>query len=223
VTIRAALLPFLAVVALAWLAGASHATAATVLVSRCPTTSGVPPGSTPRLPLTEQVPGSASALIGLRAYATRGLSVLAPAGWRCHALQAADGGIAITVRPRGTARGVIAATQEPACVGCIGDLACGYFPAAAKLAVAGCPSTPPPRERTTRLGRRAVAFADPPGVRGGARGLGVTPPAGLPTRGIVIFRPGAEPSAAAVACALPAARSPVCATVVDAYLSRYPA
>jgi hypothetical protein len=222
VTIRAALIPVLALVALVWLVGATDAKAATVPVSRCPTTYGVPPGSTPRFPSTQRVPGSAAALGGLRLYATRGLSVLAPAGWRCHALQAADGGIAVTVRARRPAGGVVAATREPACVGCIGDLACGYFPAATKLAVAGCPSTPPPGERTTTLSRHVVAFSDPPGVRGGARGLGVTPPAALPTRGIVVFRPGARPYAAAVACALPAARSGTCTTVVHAYLARYP-
>ena len=222
-TSRAALIPVLAAIALAWLSCAGQGTAATVPVARCPTTYGAAPGSAPRVPAAERVPGSAAVLRGLRLYATRGLSVLAPAGWRCHALQAADGGIAMTIRAREPAGGVIAATREVACVGCIGDLACGYFPAAARLAVAGCPSTPPPGERTATLSRRAVAFSDPPGVRGGSGALGVTPPAGLPTRGIVVFRPGAPPSAAAVACALPAARSRVCMTALGAYLARYPA
>jgi hypothetical protein len=104
----------------------------------------------------------------------------------------------------------------PACTGCIADLACAYFPAAARLAIGGCAASIPRRERLLNRSAHAVTFEDPPGVAGQGQGSGGR----LPALSVLVFRGGARPSASMLTCRLPAAQASLCRAVVREYRLR---
>ena len=63
------------------------------------------------------------------------------------------------------------------------DIACALFPAAAASLPAGpCPTTPPSEESKSQISATAVAFEDPPDVKGtGTPSGGVDPANGVVT------------------------------------------
>jgi hypothetical protein len=122
--------------------------------------------------------------------------VVAPRGWRCSALAAVNGGSLLSASPRGSTRASgIRSWREPACVGCIFDATCAYFPRETVPLSVGieCGRLPTSR-RVTRLSPTLARYAD----RDGELGL-------------VLLRPD-EPFAAGVSCL--AERREICAAVL---------
>jgi hypothetical protein len=195
-----------------------------VAVVRCPTTYGVrqPP---PRLPARVSVSASAQATAGLRAYSNGVLLMLAPSGWHCHALVAADGGASITI-----AAGKTTGPSQPAITANFADtygpsasLACSLFPAAAQQLPAGvpCPTHKPRRERTAVANAHTIDFTDPPYVHGDGDPSGRSDPAA----GFMVFLParnGFAGYAFTATCTLPASGAATCRTVLGDELTRVP-
>lgn len=195
-----------------------------VAVVRCPTTYGVrqPP---PTLPAHVSVTASALATAGLRAYSDGALLMLAPSGWHCHAVVAADGGASITI-----ADGSTASPTQPAItanfadtVGPSASLACALFPAAAHQLPAGvpCPTRKPRGERTVVLNTHTIDFTDPPHVHGDGNPSGRSDPAD----GRMVFVPagdGFNGYAFTATCTLPASAAARCRTVLGDELTRIP-
>jgi hypothetical protein len=165
-----------------------------------------------RVSLPAQVAGKVAA------YGRAGLVALGPRGWRCDVLLAADGSSSIEVHPSKSApkrRGGVRLEQAPACIGCIGDIACPFFDAAKKMAVAGCSYQPAVGESVTRLSKRLVAYYDPPKVRG----YGFYSGFGYASYGRVRFDEQ-PPFAARADCALPARYKGLCPIAVRLLLPR---
>jgi len=216
-------------VLLTMLAAASGSSASSagseVSVAQCPTTYGVRE-SPPRLPPRVSVSASRSSTAGLSAYSNGVLLVLAPRGWDCHALVAADGSARITVAAGGTGD-----AKQPAVTASFADtpgtaasLACSLFAAAAHQLPAGvrCPVDMPRREDTATVSTRIVDFTDPPHVHGDGRPSGGSDPA----RGLMVFVATSsdfDGYAFTATCALPAREAATCRTVLGDALTRIPA
>src|SRR5581483_10555769 len=111
-------------------------------------------------------------------------ALVAPKGWSCSGFVAEDGGNQFTVVPPGEsppspstgltqdspATPQISIWGEPACQGCVFEIACSLFPAD-RNAYPNCPAIPP-GEIDRRLGRYVVDFMDPPGVKGSGQPSG---------------------------------------------------
>lgn len=200
----------------------------------CPTTYGVTQSSTPTLPPSEPI-ALPSALIGQVAIYSDGqgqVEVLAPYGWSCAAQVGADGSSSTMVYPPGeplsaadlhtTSRDeAVVGSQTSACYGCTLGQACPLFPAAAKAYEATygpCPSTPPPDQSVVQLSATAVAFSDPPGVKG----EGV--PSGGPytANGVMTYvnLTNAAPSYLDT-CTLPASQHALCTAALNLFVSSY--
>lgn len=202
-----------------------------VPVVACPTTYGVSTGSHPFVP--RKLPTSV-ATAGLSFYSNGLLTVLAPAGWTCTALVAADGGEVLDAYPTGQAdlsthqippgTPVVQIIGEYTGHGPGAELVCPLFPSSpAATFMGGSPPCPaaPPGETTSRLTDDVVVFADPPGVRGTGAGSG----ASLASSGAAVY-PQVGSSASvdvrAFSCTVPAALSPLCTEILADFLARNP-
>jgi hypothetical protein len=95
------------------------------------------------------IPGPASSALAYFSDDVRNLMpVLGPRGWRCHVLEAADGGVKVTLAPPASV-GMsamsaihVTARTEPACQGCVYGLVCHYLPAAKSQVGGGLNSCP---------------------------------------------------------------------------------
>jgi len=148
----------------------------------CSTSYGVEPSGQPFVP--HQLP-AATAPEGVSFYSNGRLTVLAPAGWACSALVAADGGQRLDVYEPGQAD---LSTQEvPAGTPVVqldgewtghgpgAQLICPLFPKSPAATFLGdslpCPAAPA-AEQVTQLTDDVVAFRDTAGVRGTGAGSG---------------------------------------------------
>jgi len=228
--------------ALALLAAAPGASAAetgrasgvSLPVVPCPVRAGVAGLSQPPIPgrLTAKV--GAGAASRLRFYADGFMVVLAPTGWTCTGLEAADGGQSLSVFPFGQADPLeTAATSKDAAAvtarfdytghGPGAQLVCGLFPSstAARFAQAtgGCTSVPG-REVVRHPSRDVATFLDPPGVNGTGE-----PSGGRNAATGAVFFPqpsGAAPSVnvAKVTCTVPRSLVSLCPSIVSDLVGR---
>jgi hypothetical protein len=225
-------------VGLAVLAAASGASAATTAVSipvvGCPARAGVGGLSPPPIPtqLTAAVPSSVASR--LHFYSDGYMVVLAPTGWACTGLEAADGGQSLSVFPAGQADPLTAAatSADAAAVtarfdytghGPGAQLVCGLFPASAAARFAevtgGCTKVPT-REVVRRPSHDVATFRDPPGVNGSGEPSGGTNPAS----GAVFFpspvRASASANVAKATCTVPRALASLCPSIIADFVGR---
>ena len=203
---------------------ASVASTTTVPVIHCPTTYGVaqPP---PRLPGRLAVSAGTRAVAGLDAYSDGALSLLAPAGMRCHAVVTADGGASIVITAGSTTH-----VREPAVTayfadtpGSAGSLACPLVPRAAQqLSGRPCPRSKPASESTQSAGQGTLYFNDPPHVHGDGAPSGGADPAHGAIEFVAATR-GLNGYAFVATCTLPARQHGRCATILSDALTRIPA
>ena len=135
---------------------------------RCSVTAGIDGLKYPKWPKEQRVRVPHELAGTLSVYVGGFERVVAPSGWRCHAIAAANGGTLLSAAPAGTdpVEGVKVWT-EPACVGCIYDETCGYFgKRAAPLSVGlPCPGVPDARH-LTRVSSTLVRYRDDDGEVG---------------------------------------------------------
>jgi hypothetical protein len=180
--------------------------AATLRVAGCPTVYGSS-GPHPRPPASVVTRAPVPTADRLAAFGNGDLLVVGPRGWRCLAITGADGGARMTLWPPTRARPLrmpspfaVVADVQPACVGCIADLTCAYFP---RARVTGIPCDRTPRQETVRrLGRDAVVVSDASG-----------------RLGAVVYRARPQPFGAAVSCRTDESDA-VCRAVVADFLRR---
>ena len=125
----------------------------------------------PHWPARQRVAVPASLAGELAVYVGGLQRVVAPRGWRCNVQEAVDGSDVITVEPRGTASQLsISSWSIPACVGCMFDAVCAYFPREATAVSVGLPcECERAGRRKTRLSRTLVR--DPQREHGSSLGL----------------------------------------------------
>lgn len=183
---------------------------------------------------TVTVPTSLARQLAVYADSSDITRVLGPKGWSCTALYGADGSGGVAVYAPGEAvptRGnpgpqyppssdeaiTVSETGGSATQGAA--TACPYFAAAAASTLSGfghgCPS-PPPGETVTRIAADAVAFEDPPGVKGGGNPSGGP----YPANGVVTYS-AAAPTTYVATCTLPQSQHALCTAVLDYALALY--
>jgi hypothetical protein len=190
------------------------ARAASIRVAPCPSTYG----TTGKHPVPSLLRPDAHVPRGFVFYANQALAVLAPAGWKCKGAVGVDGSGYIAVT--GSRGRTIEGQEGSVCAGCNFEIACPLFPQARALQPElGCPSTPPSEERIYKLSKIAIAFEDPPGVRGTGKPSGGRNPA----NGVVIYSAGPPDHALEETCTLPSAAHKECAAVLNDFLARYTA
>jgi hypothetical protein len=205
-----------------------------VPVVSCRAELGAPGEAPPRTPAKLAVAVDARDSNRVRFYSDGFATVLAPKGWSCAGLEAADGSQSLSVFPVGqldpTKGGPLPAGAEGVTAlldytghGPGAELVCGLFPGtqAARLAgeTGGCPAVPS-REQVTRPTADVTTFFDPAGVKGS----GVPSGAKNAAVGVVLFphlspEPGSV-NVAKVTCTAPASLSSVCALVVANFVAR---
>ena len=213
------------------------ATGSTMLdIVVCPTTFGITNPELPHLPtrLGTNVPAALAGRLSVYTDRQGVLYVIAPAGWRCAALDAADGSPSVTVVPPGTSpqpsvrgftsdrREAVAASGTSACRGCTYALVCPLLPDPAGAAVYGaCPHARPAGESVTHPSSSTAAFGDPPGITGdGAPSWGPYPANGLIIHHPPTANPGAE-TGYIETCTLPEADHALCTAALNDFLRRY--
>lgn len=161
------------------------------------------------------------------------IEVIAPTGWTCSGLIAADGSSSIQVAPpgqpnisdeslKGLKAELITASQTSACVGCRESLACPLFVSAAndyqRAFQKSCPTTKPPSETETRITGNAVEFTDPPGVVGDGRPSGGAYPA---LGAMTYFEDLSGDASWTVTCVLPPQDKSMCKAIVGNFVDKY--
>ena len=210
----------------------SSSSVAVVPVVPCPTSYGAGNGSHPFIP--RQLPAAGTAT-GLSFYSNGLLTVLAPSGWTCGALVAADGGQLLDAYPPGSPD---YSTHEPPPGATLVQLAVdytGHGPGAALI----CPLFPgspavtflqgappcaalPPAEQTIHVTNDIVAFTDPPGVKGTGAGSGGS----LPSSGDAVYPrigPSDPPGGVTVSvlsCTLTSTMTHACQAIAADFLVR---
>jgi hypothetical protein len=205
-----------------------------VAVVACPAAVGAEGVTPPAVPTQLTAALGTAAASQLRFFSDGFATVLAPRGWTCAGLVAADGGQSLSVfpvhqpNPLGTGRVPSTAAGVTVFVDYTGHgpgarLVCALFPGtrAAQLAAqtGGCPPAAG-REGVRRRRAEVARFDDAPGVRG----VGV--PSGGTNRavGAVVYpRPRPEPESVTVSkvtCTAPRATAALCPTIVDDFVTR---
>jgi hypothetical protein len=205
-----------------------------VTVVSCRAELGAPGAAPPRSPSKLPIALDARDSNRVRFYSDGFVTVLAPNGWSCAGLEAADGSQSLSVFPTGqrdpvrgdplpTRGAAVTAVLDYTGHGPGAELVCGLFPGtrAATLAgeTGGCPPVPS-REQVTRPTADVATFLDPAGVRG----------SGLPSGGknaavgVVLFpQVSPEPGSVNVAkatCTAPGSLSSICDLVVADFVAR---
>ena len=220
--------------------GPATATMVSVQLARviCPTTYGVQATGTPILPSTvaRSIPSSLVGRIAVYTDAQGHMQILAPTGWACSAVIAADGSSDVAAYPEGqpdpTASGAtrdtgeqVVGDQASACASCNYAQTTPVFPAAAHqcaIDYAGDPSLcpgPHTGESIDPIGDGIAGFLDPPGVRGSGAGSGGE----YPANGVVTYHPptsGSEPSYIET-CTLPDSQHSLCTATLDDFVLAY--
>jgi Domain of unknown function (DUF4850) len=152
----------------------------------------------------------------LAVYATTYYGVLAPRGWHCFDEESEDGSSILTITPATRTWRAITYVDIPGCFGCMLDLACPLFPAAARIAMdefgEAC-ARPPKKERVRRLGPGVVWFEDGPRVAGSGDGSG----GGHTAVGVVQYEDANGPNrwAAKLTCILPTKDRGLCTVIIN--------
>jgi hypothetical protein len=223
---------------MAGMANVAQAAPATVdlPVVSCPTTFGVPPTSAPALPALRPVavPAGMAARLSVYADTEARMELVAPRGWSCTAIDAADGSGGVAVYPRGeklpkgwsdkwslartSAVSAVIGLQTSACYGCTLGQACRVFPAAA-AAMRGFPPCParPAAEKVTPVAAGIAGFVDPPGTAGD----GVPSGGQYSARGVMTYHPRSADGSWMETCTLPSAQTTECTSVLAAFLTWY--
>ncbi len=205
-----------------------------VPVTRCTTVFGTSDTTTPWVPtqLPVSLPRRSASRVAF--YSNGFVTVLAPRGWSCAGVDAANGGRSLSVFPPGRADplGADRPASDTAGVTVLVDytghgpgaqLVCSLFPrtraAALARSIIDCPG-PPPREAVERPTPDVALFRDPPGVAASGSPSGGRSAAS----GVAIFpQLNPEPSSVPVAkatCTLPPATSGLCSAVIADFLTR---
>jgi hypothetical protein len=198
------------------------ATSTSVPVVRCHTEFGLPPVKI-TVPKRVGVRGSPHSTAGLVAYTNTISFMVGPANMRCSGLVGADGGNSVTVWPRGVHEPRLHSHTDgltlqviPACVGCMAEVACPFFPAFAHKLMFPCTSGIPTHEAVTRPNSDVALFEDPPGVAGDGYPSGGPDPA----NGVVGIK-GRGGEAYTATCTLPAREHSTCTVSLNDVISRY--
>jgi hypothetical protein len=223
----------LGITGLAGAAGAARAAVVVPVVS-CPAALGAQGPGAPSVPggITATLPSGGDQL---RFYSDGFVTLLAPIGWSCAGVEAADGGLSLSVFPAGQADPLSA--KQPLPTSAVGvtalldytghgpgaQLVCGLFPGtrAARLAAVtgGCASRPS-REQVKGPRAGVVRFVDPPGVKGSGE------PSGGRARAVGAARYSrrrpepASVNVAKVTCTLGGTLTGRCPAIVDDFLAR---
>jgi hypothetical protein len=213
--------------------GAPGVATSVLPVVPCHTSFGAQP-SHPFVP--RQLP-TATPARGVSFYSNGLLTVLAPAGWACGALVAADGAQRLDAYPPGQPDASVTPSRPGAAVvqldsdytghGPGAQLVCPLFPQSpAATFLRGvsppCPSVPS-AEITARLTDDVITFRDPSGVRGTGAGSGGP----LLSTGAAVYPQAgpAEPpggvTVALLSCTLPDDVASVCQAIQADFLVRY--
>jgi len=205
-----------------------------VKVVSCSVQFGVP-GSAPlwspaSLPIG--LPARTAARVSF--YSDGFVTVLAPKGWDCSGLEAADGGASLSVFPTGQANPLESSHPPLSAAGVTvrldytghgpgAELVCALFPGtrAASLAAStgGCPALP--HAETVQHPTPDVAtFVDPAGVQGSGEPSGGR----NVSRGVVIF-PQLQPEPGSVnvaqaSCTLPSGSASLCGPILADFVAR---
>jgi hypothetical protein len=217
--------------------GTAEAAPATVdlPVVSCPTTFGAPPASAPARPASRPVAVTPAMAGWLAVYtdAEARMELVAPRGWNCTAIDAADGSGGVAVYPHGeklpstwsagwalsrtSAASAVIGLQTSACYSCTLSQACRVFPAAAAIrGFLPCPARPA-AEKVTTIGAGIAGFVDPPGTAGD----GVPSGGRYPAHGVVTYHPRSADGSWRETCTLPAAQSAECTAILAAFTSWY--
>ena len=216
------------------LASASRGVGVPIPVVACVARSGVGTASQPPIPAQLSAAVTLRRAARLRFYSDGYMVVLAPSGWTCTGLEAADGGQSLSVVPAGESDplGPAAVPAGAAAVTARFDytghgpgaaLVCGLFPAsvAARFAdqTGGCTKVPA-REVVRRPSRDVATFLDPPGVTGSGEPSGGTNPAS----GAVVFpqltpEPGSV-NVAKVTCTAAKPLAALCPAIITDFVTR---
>lgn len=200
-------------------------------VVACPTTYGVSTGAHPFV--AHQLPDD-GVPEGVSFYSNGLLTVLAPTGWACSALVAADGSQVLDVYPKGqpdlSTHQIAPGTPVVQVVGDYtghgpgAELICPLFPhSPAATFMGGSPPCPavPSGESVSLLTNDVVVFRDPPGVRGTGAGSG----GALASTGAAVYpQVGSRVSVDVrlLSCTLPANQAQFCAPIQADFLVRNP-
>ncbi len=205
-----------------------------IAVVACAARSGVGATSQPPIPARLSAAVTTRTAARLRFYSDGYIVVLAPSGWTCTGLEAADGGQSLSVFPTGESDplGTVAVAAGAAAVTARFDytghgpgaaLVCGLFPAsvAARFAdqTGGCTKVPA-REVIRHPSRDVATFLDPPGVSGSGEPSGGTNPAS----GAVLFpqlspEPGSV-NVAKITCTAPKPLAALCPAILNDFVTR---
>ena len=206
-------------------------------VVRCSTTYAVPRGQSPFRPphgvhppaIPRKLVGAVTGAVGrqLAFYSNGWISLIAPRGWHCSGGVGRDGSLVLTVLPPHVSHVTTKAAAVTAFIaspgtGQVGYTACPFFPHATRPRAVPCP-TIPRREHIHRLDARAVAFVDPPHVKG----TGYPSGGPYPASGVVMFnaatkvRGHPKPTASWSTCTLPTTQRARCTATINDFLSRY--
>lgn len=160
-----------------------------------------------------------SAADRLAVFATNYARVLAPSDWHCTADIGANGTLRLEVTPAGDNTISIVVEDAANTFGDIMDLACPFFPDAAKrlkLDLGLTCDQVDQRETVRRVGKTIVWFADPAGVTASGAGSG----GANPVVGVVHYLGGNEPTAAKASCVLPEDALATCTAILEDWLDR---
>lgn len=161
----------------------------------------------------------ASAAARLAVFATNYARVLAPRDWHCDADIGANGTSRLEITPAGDTTMSVVVDDAAATFGDIMELACPFFPDAAKRMKVdlGLPCHHvDAKETVRRVGKTIVWFDDPPGTTGSGAGSGGS----NPVVGVVRYLGGREPTAAKASCMLPDIDRPICEAILGNWLDR---
>jgi hypothetical protein len=210
---------------------------ANLAVVPCPTSLGVPSGPKIMLPRSRQVAVPATLAGRLAVYTdSRGMmGLVAPKGWDCKAVIAADGSGGVAVYPRGerlpsswgvswplartSAVTAVVGSQTSACYTCTLGQACRLFPAAnsalrGALGRQAC-ARRPEAEKVTALGAGIMSFTDPPGTTGD----GVPSGGRYPAAGVMTWYPKSSDGSWMETCTGPSTTG--CSAILKSFLAWY--
>jgi hypothetical protein len=213
--------------------GAGAATISVPVVP-CTTQFGVTGQTLPAPPASLSVAMAKQTAEQLSFYSNSAITVLAPKGWTCAGLVAADGIQQLNVVPPGQAQVTIGEPSSSDTQGITTQLdytghgpgaflVCGLFPgtpAALKAAAIAPCSTIPAQEQVQRPTPDTAIFSDPPGVRGSGDPSGGR----YGTYGVVIYPQTADASSgdvtvAKASCTL-ASNAGLCKTIIADFVAR---
>ena len=155
----------------------------------------------------------------LAVFATNYARVLAPSNWHCTADIGANGTLRLEVTPAGDNTLSIVVEDAANTFGDIMELACPFFPEAAKrlkLDLGLMCDQVDQRETIRRIGTTIVWFVDPAGVIASGAGSG----GANPVVGVVHYLDGNEPTAAKASCVLPEDALATCTAILEDWLDR---